>query len=200
MFITLPLRSAECMAVTKKSNTRSATRETILQAACQVIIAHGAEAMTLEAVAREAGVSKGGLLYHFPNKEALIAKMMNQLVERRLTLIQQAFDQDDEPETLGRWARAYIRSFTDLNQEMFALHYSLLAAILFNPKLLAPLQQVTDDWQQQMEASGLSPERASLIRLAVDGLYFANIFRFTPPNELLRAKMIDELLKLAKPE
>ncbi len=200
MFITLQLRIAERMAMTKKSKTQCATREIILQAACQVIIAHGAEAMTLEAVAREAGVSKGGLLYHFPNKEALIAEMMNQLVELRLSRIQQAFDQDDAPETLGRWARAYIRSFTDLNQEMFALHYSLLAAILFNPKLLAPLQQVTEDWQQQMEASGLSPERATLIRLALDGLYFANLFRFNPPNESLRTKMIEELLKLAKPE
>ncbi|MDF5728558.1 MAG: TetR/AcrR family transcriptional regulator [Rhizonema sp. PD38] len=186
--------------MTKKSKTQCATREIILQAACQVIIAHGAEAMTLEAVAREAGVSKGGLLYHFPNKEALIAEMMNQLVELRLSRIQQAFDQDDTPETVGRWVRAYIRSFTDLNQEMIALHYSLLAAILFNPKLLAPLQQVTDDWQQQMEASGLSPERVTLIRLALDGLYFANIFGFTPPNESLRTKMIEELLKLAEPE
>jgi AcrR family transcriptional regulator len=37
--------------------------------------------MTLEAVAREADVSKGGLLYHFPSKEALISGMVRRLIE-----------------------------------------------------------------------------------------------------------------------
>lgn len=186
------------MTTAKKSNTQSATRETILQAACQVIIASGAEAMTLEAVAREAGVSKGGLLYHFPNKEALIAAMMSRLVEQRVAMIQQAFDQDDAPETPGRWARAYITS-AHLEPDEKTLGYSLLAAILFNPKLLEPIQQVTEDWQRKLEASGLSSERATLIRLALDGLFFADIFGFTPPSESMRIKMIHLLMELAKP-
>ena len=36
----------------------------------------GVAKLTLEAVAKEAGVSKGGLLYHFSNKEALIEGMI----------------------------------------------------------------------------------------------------------------------------
>ena len=46
------------------SPTRS-NREKILHAAMQVAIRDGVMAMTLDAVAQEAGVSKGGLLYHF---------------------------------------------------------------------------------------------------------------------------------------
>jgi AcrR family transcriptional regulator len=46
----------------------SSTRENILRAANLVVVEEGVSRMTLEAVAREAGVSKGGLLYHFPSK------------------------------------------------------------------------------------------------------------------------------------
>ncbi|MFM7780846.1 MAG: helix-turn-helix domain-containing protein, partial [Alphaproteobacteria bacterium] len=51
----------------------------ILDAAENLIIARGVGAMTLEAVAREARVSKGGLLYHFASKEALLEALLGRL-------------------------------------------------------------------------------------------------------------------------
>ena len=44
----------------------------ILDAANKVILDRGADGFTLDAVAREATVSKGGLLYHFPIQKKLI--------------------------------------------------------------------------------------------------------------------------------
>ena len=38
--------------------------------------------MTLDAVAQRAEVSKGGLLYHFPSKEALLQAMLARLCDR----------------------------------------------------------------------------------------------------------------------
>ncbi|BAZ22193.1 transcriptional regulator [Kalymmatonema gypsitolerans NIES-4073] len=69
------------MAATKKPKSRSATREALLRAASQVVINKGVEALTLDAVAQQAGVSKGGLLYHFPNKDALMGGMVEQLIQ-----------------------------------------------------------------------------------------------------------------------
>ncbi|MBD0303074.1 MAG: TetR/AcrR family transcriptional regulator, partial [Tolypothrix sp. T3-bin4] len=43
----------------KKSKSRSATREALVRAANQVLIDKGVEALTLDAVAQQAGVSKG---------------------------------------------------------------------------------------------------------------------------------------------
>lgn len=40
----------------------------------------GIAALSLNAVAREAGVSKGGLLHHFPNKQALIYALFARLL------------------------------------------------------------------------------------------------------------------------
>jgi AcrR family transcriptional regulator len=54
-------------------------REAVLDAFEQLLIDVGERAATLDAVAKRAGVSKGGLLYHFPNKEALITATLERL-------------------------------------------------------------------------------------------------------------------------
>ncbi len=54
-------------------------RDAVLDAFEELLIGVGERAATLDAVARQAGVSKGGLLYHFPNKESLIAAMLERL-------------------------------------------------------------------------------------------------------------------------
>ena len=49
----------------------------ILDAAEAIVRRAGVAALTLEAAAREAGVSKGGLLYHYGSKEALLTGLLN---------------------------------------------------------------------------------------------------------------------------
>jgi AcrR family transcriptional regulator len=53
-----------------------AARVATLDAADALLAEEGIAAFTLEAVAARAGISKGGLLYHFPTKEALLAGLM----------------------------------------------------------------------------------------------------------------------------
>lgn len=55
------------------------TRDRLLDAFEQIIVGSGSRAATLDAVAAEAGVSKGGLLYHFHSKEALVDAMIERL-------------------------------------------------------------------------------------------------------------------------
>ena len=50
----------------------NAKRELILNAATQIALDSGFHSLTLDAVAKRAGISKGGLLYHYPNKDLLI--------------------------------------------------------------------------------------------------------------------------------
>jgi len=48
-------------------------RDRILDAAGQLVTGQGTRHLTLDGVAQAAGVSKGGLLHHFPGKDALLA-------------------------------------------------------------------------------------------------------------------------------
>lgn len=57
-------------------------RDRLIDAFESLLVEHGTRAATLDAVAAAAEVSKGGLLYHFPNKDALIDGMLDRLGER----------------------------------------------------------------------------------------------------------------------
>jgi AcrR family transcriptional regulator len=50
------------------------TKERIVSAAEEVVLRHGVSRLTLEAAALEAGLSKGGVLSHFPTRDALVGK------------------------------------------------------------------------------------------------------------------------------
>ncbi|MEW1841765.1 helix-turn-helix domain-containing protein, partial [Nonomuraea angiospora] len=56
-------------------------RDELLDAAEDLLCDQGSSALTLAAVADRAGVSKGGLLYHYGTKEALIKGMVERLIE-----------------------------------------------------------------------------------------------------------------------
>lgn len=58
---------------------KSVARDAVLDAFEGLLIDIGERAATLDAVATRAGVSEGGLLYHFPNKEALITASLERL-------------------------------------------------------------------------------------------------------------------------
>src|SRR5689334_5124652 len=83
------------------------TKARILRAAAQYLVDQGIEPFTLEAVAKAAEVSKGGLLHHFSTKEALLRGIILRLHEIFYDQFNTALA--SEPiGTPGRWSRAYI--------------------------------------------------------------------------------------------
>lgn len=169
------------------------TRTHILKAANLLVLREGVARLTIEAVAHEAGLSKGGVLYHYPSKEALIAGMVAFLLEDFDQDVQQLITQ--EAPGPGRWLRAYIRASSE---DQFAndAYASLLAAISTNPQLLEPMRQCYRIWQQQTEQDGLPPALATVLRLAADGLWFADLFGLATPTGQQRQEIIQTLLDL----
>jgi len=72
----VPTDSAVDLRHARRERRRSRTREEILDAARKVLLRSGVAAMTLEAVATEAGMSKTGLYYYFPSKDALVFELV----------------------------------------------------------------------------------------------------------------------------
>jgi len=80
------------------------TRARILHGAEEVVLRDGVAHLTLEAAASEAGISKGGILYHFPTRAALVTAMVERLGSQ--------FDEDLEREDAGRVCPAPSRGRT----------------------------------------------------------------------------------------
>jgi AcrR family transcriptional regulator len=169
------------------------TRTTILGAASRVTARDGAINLTLENVAKEAGVSKGGLLYHFPNKEALISSMIDEHLASWSKAVEQTKD-----EGKGAFTRAFVRTTVNPAPLETQLGAGLLAAVALNPDLLGPVRKHFAAWQKELENDGINAVTATLVRLAADGLYFAEMFDLAPPKGKLRKQVEQRLLAITK--
>jgi AcrR family transcriptional regulator len=173
---------------------RPTARRAILDAAAHVVARQGVAALTLEAVAREAGVSKGGLLYHFGTKEALLQG----LLAARLEAYEESLDREvaGDPAGPGRWTRALVRTTFAPAEPAAGIAASLFAAFVADPRLLEPARARYAAWQARLAEDGIDPVRATLARLAADGLYFAELFGLAPPAGTLRERVLEALLAL----
>lgn len=176
------------------------TRSHILDSADAVVMRDGVRNLTLDAVAAHAGVSKGGLLYHFRSKEDLAAAMIERSIAWFDDALKEAARDDEVPE--GRFTRAYLRAtlgMTPLTGEGFDSQCSsITTALLSFPERLAPVQQQGNRTQAAIENDGIDPVLATIIRLAVDGLWLSenfNLMRFDPA---MKAQVAARLLQWAE--
>ncbi|KAB8333173.1 TetR/AcrR family transcriptional regulator [Scytonema tolypothrichoides VB-61278] len=186
------------MVDTKKSKSRSATREALVRAASQVVINKGVEALTLDAVAQQAGISKGGLLYHFPNKDALMGGMVEQLIQDFEAVLQVEFEQDDAPGTPGQWVRAYIRATLRFSKQSLALIARLSSIAADSPNVLEIAKVYDQQWRQRFETSGIDPTKATIIQLASDGLWLSEVFQVGTLDESRLTQVVETLLAMTR--
>jgi len=177
----------------KQKDISFSTKENILNAANKVILDKGADALTLEAVAQEAGISKGGLLYHFPSKKQLIQGMIGSMIARVDSTLH-----EELVKSSGDYMASYIRASFKTETGSDQISYALFAAISNDPALIKPLQARFLKMQNEIVAAAASEEVGTIIRLALDGMWISDLFGFAPPSPELRVKMLDALLKIAQ--
>jgi len=73
-----------------------------------------------------------------------------------------------------------------------------LAALGTDPQLLDPIRRCCREWQARLESDGLDPATASIVRLAVDGLFLCQIMGVPVPEGDLRQRVIEKLLSMAQ--
>ena len=120
-------------------------------------------------MAKEAGVSKGGLLYHFSNK-ALIEGMIVRGVEDYEGRYNKVAE---DSERKGRWVRSFVEERLNNERRTEELSSSMMAAFMLKPELLEPLQQSFQQLQKNIENDEIDAVCATIIRLAADGLWYS---------------------------
>lgn len=107
---TAPKRAAETPELTprvaRRELRRKRTREEIVQAAGRVLLRDGLSATTLDAVAKEVGLTKAALYYYFSSKDALLFEIIYSNMEAQAHAVHKAVA---EVEDGGQALRAIIR-------------------------------------------------------------------------------------------
>jgi AcrR family transcriptional regulator len=179
---------------------KTSAKEAVLDAFERVVIDRGERAATLEAVAAEAGVSKGGLLYHFGGKKDLVEG----LVERMTGLAESDLEQlAAAPDGIvSRFIRSSVVIGTPFDSTYIAM--TRLAQSGLYPEANASLASVEQGWRTLIEGVVGDPAIARIVLLVGDGLYYnAALFPFdklpTPAGELDDVVgLVEELIRARK--
>lgn len=180
-----------------KDDQPAGTRERILNAGYAIAAESGTAAVTLEAVAARAGVSKGGLLYHFASKEALVAGLVDGLCVTFAGLAGEAARADPEPS--GRSARAYLAASAGELWRSSRWH-ALVGALVLDPALLESWRAAVAGGRAADQAENADAVAAAIVRLAADGLWVAGVLGLPAPDPELRAAILGRLDQMTRPQ
>ncbi len=181
-----------------QSDPTTSVRDRLLDAAERVVARDGVLNLTLDAVAREAGVSKGGLLYHFPSKSGLILAIVDRVATECEAEQSAATAADPTP---GAFTRAYLtRRSQPLDPAEEPLHTAILTAAANDKTLLEPFRRRFGDIQAKFAGDGIDPVTAQIVKLAIDGLCLNSLLGCPTPTGDLRREILDRLLAMTHPQ
>ncbi len=142
-------------------------RESVLDAFESLLVEQGERAATMDATAKAAGVSKGGLLYHFGSKDALesgLIDRLNVLVDDDIAAIEAS------PEgPIAYFLRSSAMENDPLDRVLVAVSRLAQAG---NTTATAALRTVRDRWSEAIRPHVGGPVEHDLVMLVSDGLYY----------------------------
>lgn len=165
--------------------------DALLDAAEAVVGRQGIASLTLDAVAAEVGMSKGGVLHHFPTKDRLVEAMVVRSAEAWRTQFTRAYEL--MPPGPGRMARAlFHHCLSDAKgwtRELQRSSSACFAALAQNPKLIAPMRDVYSDLHERLAHDGLPPGVGEAVGASINGLWLYWVLGLVPVNQALVVKV-----------
>ncbi|GAA1174376.1 TetR/AcrR family transcriptional regulator [Nesterenkonia xinjiangensis] len=188
---------------------RQSKRTEILHAAQHIVQRDGVTAITYESVAAEAGLTKGGLLYHFPSREDMLLALHEHVAGQWEACMESEAGAPYEELTPGQRLDAYIRA----SQNPDRAELLLMLESAGDPAAQAAWDTVHDRWSPPPprgtpddadvpgRAAGVDPDLLPfLARLAADGLWFYEALAPGHFTEAQRSTIVEAIIRLGAGE
>lgn len=175
------------------NDIRPLARERILAAATEITKEQGPAHMSLDAVAARAGVSKGGLLYHFPSKAKLLEAIVANHVDFAREAILSAAARDEK--RANCFGRAYVEAFRGECKDG-PPPAGILAAIAENPGFIDPIRKFQKEIVERLRRECPDPRPALTAFLAIEGIRALDLFDAQVLTAGERATLIDYMKDL----
>ncbi|MFC4336154.1 TetR/AcrR family transcriptional regulator [Salininema proteolyticum] len=171
------------------SKQEISTRDRILNAVESLLKEQGSKGVTLDAVAASAGVSKGGLLYHFGSKSELYDGVVARLREREQHYLDEARN-GDAVELFMRGSAAPDSDAANL----WAIFTFLRGNEELSDQAREDIAYTFQGWGEVLRDSLGDPVLAEAVRLIGDGVYLSALAGLPLPSEELVSQIIDRLV------
>lgn len=195
---------------------RQSKRDHILEAAKRIVQREGVTALTYESVAVEAGLTKGGLIYHFPSREDLLRGLHEHVAGQWEEHLHQeagtsATKNHDDGEAAGvrgledrrledLSAEERLAAYVRASQNPDRAELLLMLEAAEDPQAQAAWDSVESRWGVPQPGADASEDqlRAFIAQLAADGLWFweANSPRTLDP--VARQRLVERIIELGR--
>ncbi|RXK33286.1 TetR family transcriptional regulator [Arsenophonus endosymbiont of Bemisia tabaci Asia II 3] len=154
---------------------RSIDRDKVLDVAEKIVHQQGVSALTVDAVAKAMGISKGGVQYCFGNKEALIDVMFDRWEKAYNEIFFQQLTQDSSAENR---VTAHMKATYHFEQASNTKGAGLMAALLQTPEYLDSTREWHRERITKLDTSTEVGRRAQLVFFATEGAFILRAFGF----------------------
>ena len=170
-------------------------KDKLLDAAEAVVVRDGIGNLTLDAVAEESGMSKGGLLHHFRTKDKLVEAMVTRVADSWREGFLKVYE--ELPEGPGRTVRSMLNHClgdaecrTDQVRRSSSAVFAALAEMQGCPGCpeaspMEPMRAVYRDLFKQVAKDGLPKGVGEAAVAAIDGLWLYWVLGLVPINDEL---------------
>lgn len=173
---------------------RTIDRDATMAAIESVVHKHGVGGLSIDAVAKEAGISKSSVVYDFKNKAGLLTAFTRSRMDSHRTTIESLREKLNGTD---RWLRAALSNAIDgPTKEESAAAMMLCAAASNTEDCLSVLQQELDYVLGQVRADAGDERMARLAFLALHGLKTMEHFNFRRFSSQERREILDDIASL----
>jgi AcrR family transcriptional regulator len=177
---------------------RSSSLPDILDAAMRVLDAADGGDITYDSVAREAGLTKAGLMYHFPSKDAMMIAIIEHVIGRWQSELRTALGVPLEQSTLEQRVRAFVE-FTGTGGATPG-EFAVFSEAVRRPALSAPWLEYLKTWFGVGDGSLPDATPLLLVWLAANGLWIAESTGILTVDRSGREALVAALLAILPKE
>lgn len=169
---------------------RTIDRDLVLTVAERVVAERGASALTIDAVAKAAGITKGGVQSSFGTKEALIAAMLRRWMQAYAKRVHVRAGHDP---SLSARVAAHVDVTRSEDEDTQRRAASLLALLLQSPDHLLDVRQWYEEQAAGLHTKDPSAKRARMAFLATEGAFFLRFFGLLPLEAVVWDEIFDDI-------
>ena len=169
------------------------TRNAVIQAALAIIARDGPARLTLDAIARESGISKGGLMHQFRTKEAVVKALLEHQIEYFQDFSRRYMAENGSAQSEPHLA-TQIATLREHVARPHSAAFAILGAMAQEPGLLSITREVDAKMAKAIKAEAADPELATLRWMAARGLALTALFGMCPLSQEERERLFDRLL------
>ncbi|TKC81624.1 TetR/AcrR family transcriptional regulator [Trinickia terrae] len=169
------------------------SRNAAIQAALTIIARDGPGKLTFEALSRESGISKGGLMHQFRTKVDVL-KALLQHQSDHLEKFSQDYQAALAPAKAEPALAAQIATLREATAQSQSVALAIVAALIEAPDLLEGNRELAARHAKTIQAEAADPDLSMLRWEAALGLTLSQLFGISPLSEKERDRLFECLL------